>query len=113
MRLQINLSKDEALAFKNFAAVCKPEEVSDEDFMKTVFLTGIESLNQQLADLVQKYAKENKAELEASGITVLEADDGQIKLASTEDLETQTSGAGSVKDSLLHDEEIRKHIDKE
>ena len=113
MRLQINLSKDEALAFKNFAGVCKPEEVSDEDFMKTVFLTGIEGLNKQLAYLVQKYAKENKDELEASGITVLEADDGQIKLASTEDLETQTSGAGSIKDSLLHDEEIRKHIDKE
>ena len=93
MRLQINLSKDEALAFKNFASICKPEEVSDEDFMKTVFLTGIESLNKQLADLVQKYAKENKEELAASGITVLEADDGQIKLAETSQLEKDVSGA--------------------
>ena len=79
MRLQINLSKDEAIAFKNFASVCKPEEVSDEDFLKTVFLTGI---------------------------------DGQIKLASTEEIETQTSGAGSVKDTVLHDDEIRKHTKK-
>jgi len=106
MRLQINLSKDEALAFKNFASVCKPEEVSDEDFMKTVFLTGIESLNKQLADLVQKYAKENKEELAASGITVLEADDGQIKLASTEDLAANASGS-------MPTDEIKKYTDKE
>lgn len=113
MRLQVNLSKDEAIAFKNFASICKPQEVSDEDFIKTIFLTGIEGLNQQLADLVKKYAKENKEELAASGITVLESDDGEIKLASTKVIELETSGAGSVKDSVLHDDEIRKHMKKE
>ena len=112
MRLQINLSKDEAIAFKNFAAVCKPQEVSDEDFMNTVFLTGIEGMNQQLADLVKKYAKENKEELALSGITVLEADDGEIKLASTEDLASQASGAGTIADNVLHDDAIRKHTTK-
>tara|TARA_R110000744_G_scaffold318431_1_gene424885 strand:- start:420 stop:839 length:420 start_codon:yes stop_codon:yes gene_type:complete len=112
MRLQINLSKDEALAFKNFASVCKPGEVSDEDFLKTVFLTGIEGMNQQLADLVKKYAKENKEELASSGITVLEDEDGEIKLASTEDLASQASGAGTIEGSLLHDDEIRKHTTK-
>jgi|TARA_R110001583_G_C5528097_1_gene398290 hypothetical protein len=112
MRLQINLSKDEAIAFKNFASVCKPEEVSDEDFLKTVFLTGIEGMNQQLADLVKKYAKENKEDLASSGITVLEGDDGEIKLASTEDLASQASGAGTIADNVLHDDAIRKHTNK-
>ena len=92
MRLQINLSKDEALAFKNFGAVCKPEEVSDDDFLKTIFLTGIEAMNQELADLVKKYAKENKEELAASGITVLEDEDGDIKLADSSLLEEDASG---------------------
>ena len=112
MRLQINLSKDEAIAFKNFASVCKPEEVSDEDFLKTVFLTGIEGMNQQLADLVKKYAKENKEDLASSGITVLEDEDGEIKLASTEDLASQASGAGTIADNVLHDDAIRKHTNK-
>ena len=76
MKLQIKLSKDEALAFKNFASVCKPEEVSDDDFIKTVFVTGIEALNKQLAEMVSKYAAENKEELAASGITVIEEDGG-------------------------------------
>ena len=49
MRLQINLSKDEAVAYKNFADVCKPEDITDSDFMKTVFITGVEAMNKQLA----------------------------------------------------------------
>ena len=53
MRLQINLTKDEALAYKNFADVCKPMEIPDSDFMKTIFLTGIESMNKELAELIK------------------------------------------------------------
>ena len=83
MKLQIKLSKDEATAFKNFASVCKPEEISDDDFIKTVFVTGIEALNQQLAQMVQQYASENKEELAASGITVIENEDGGVRLEET------------------------------
>ena len=92
MRLQINLNKDEAQAYKNFGAVCQPEGVSDNDFLKTIFLTGIEAMNRELADLVKKYAKENKEELALSGITVLEDEDGDIKLAPTEVLKAELSG---------------------
>ena len=92
MKLQIKLSKDEAQAFKNFSDVCKPNEITDDEFIKTVFITGIESLNKQLAEMVQKYAAENKEELAASGITVIEEEDG-IKLAETAKLETQVSGS--------------------
>jgi len=93
MKLQIKLSKDEALAFKNFADVCKPQEITDESFIKTVFVTGIEALNKQLSDMVQKYASENKEELAASGITVIENEDGQVKLAETAVLEHDISGS--------------------
>ena len=92
MKLQVKLSKDEAIAYKNFADVCKPQEITDEDFIKTVFVTGIESLNKQLSEMVQKYASENKEELAASGITVIENEDGQVKLAETAVLEHDISG---------------------
>lgn len=81
MKLQVKLSKDEATAFKNFADVCKPQEISLDDFVKTIFLTGVEAMNRQLAELVRKYAVENKEELAASGITVIEGEDGGIRLA--------------------------------
>jgi len=93
MKLQIKLSKDEAIAYKNFAEVVKPQEITDDDFMKTVFVTGIESLNKQLSDMVQKYASENKEELAASGITVIENEDGQVKLAETAVIEHDMSGS--------------------
>ena len=98
MKLQIKLDKDQALAFKNFTTVCKPEEVSDNDFIKTIFLTGVEAMNKELAELVKEYAKENKEELAASGITVLEGEDGQIQLADTTVYETDLSGASSPVD---------------
>jgi pantothenate kinase type III len=88
MKIQIKLSKDEAEAFKNFSNLVKPEEISDDDFMKTVFVTGCEALNQQLSQMVQQYAKENQAELESSGITVVEGEDGQVQLMESEKVET-------------------------
>jgi len=111
MKLQIKLSKDEAVAFKNFADVCKPEDITDDDFIKTVFITGIESLNQQLSDMVQKYAAENKDELAASGITVIENEDGVVRLAETEAINNDMSGAPNIKENVLHDDEIRKYTE--
>jgi uncharacterized protein (DUF342 family) len=87
MKIQIKLSKDEAEAFKNFSQMVKPEEVSDDDFMKTVFVAGCEALNRQLQQLVQKYAVENQEELAASGITVVEGDDGQVQLMDSDKVE--------------------------
>lgn len=84
MKLNIKLSKDEAEAFKNFTNVVKPEEVSDEDFMKTIFVTGCEALNQQLNAMVQQYAKANQEELASSGITVVEGEDGNVTLRDAE-----------------------------
>ena len=113
MRIQINLSKDEAQAYKNFAQLVRPNDVSDADFLKTVFLTGIEGLNRELAELVQKYALENKDELASSGITVLEGDDGTVKLADTRVLEHDLSGEGNLKNNDLPDGTIRKHVKKD
>ena len=84
MKINIKLSKDEAEAFKNFSTVVKPEEISDDDFMKTIFVTGCEALNAQLTNLVQQYAKENQEELASSGITVVEGEDGSVKLMDAE-----------------------------
>jgi len=92
MKLQIKLSKDEAVAYKNFATACKPQEITDDDFIKTVFVTGFETLNKQLAEMVQKYASENKEELASSGITVFEDSDGEVRLAETAVLENDMSG---------------------
>ena len=52
VRLIINLDKDQTLAFNNFKKVCKPDEVSDDKFIKTIFLMGVETMNNQLQDVL-------------------------------------------------------------
>jgi len=89
MKIQIKLSKDEAEAYKNFSQGIKPEELSDQDFMKTIFFKGCETLHAELQGLMQKFAKENQEELEASGIMVVEGEDGDVKLMSAEKSEPQ------------------------
>jgi len=110
MKLQIKLSKDEAIAYRNFAEVCKPEDITDSDFMKTVFITGIEAMNKQLAEMVQAYASENREELAASGITVLDQEDGSVKLAPTEVINKEISGAPTIKEGVLHDAAIEESM---
>lgn len=84
MKIHIDLNKDEAEAYKNFADMSKPNGITDNDFMKTIFMMGWEALHMKLAETVKRYALENKEELASSGITVMEGEDGEIKLTETE-----------------------------
>lgn len=84
MKLQFKLSKEEAEAFKNFTEVCKPNDISDDQWLKTIMFMGVEAANNRLSEMVQQYAKDNKDELEASGITVLEDNEGNVSLQDSE-----------------------------
>lgn len=64
MKLQIKLSKVEAQAFKNFAEVVKPDEISDADFLKSVFKIGLEEMENKLMSAVEKHAEENNIDLD-------------------------------------------------
>ena len=100
MKITVNLNQEESVGWKNFAQICKPDDIPQEQFMKAVFLAGVEALNKDLAEMVKKYAKENKEELAASGITVIEGDDGDVQLADS----TTLSG-----DAGVERETKRKH----
>lgn len=86
MKIHIDLNQEEAEAYKNFAEMSKPNGVTDNDFIKTIFMMGWEALHMKLAETVKRYALENKEELAASGISVVEGEDGEISLAETEAL---------------------------
>ncbi len=65
MKLQVKLSKLEAQAYKNFAEVVKPDEISDADFIKSVFKIGLEEMENRLMSAVEKHAEEHNIDLEA------------------------------------------------
>ena len=89
MKINIKLSKDEAEAYKNFATSIKPDQINDNDFMKTIFFKGCEKLHTELQELTQRFAKENKEELASSGITVVEGENGDVKLMTAKKSESQ------------------------
>jgi len=90
MKFQIKLNKNESESFKIFSETVKPEEVSQDDFVKSIFLTGIEAMNQKIMSMVEEYAKENpeefKAQLvdmkdtEASGSPEVESKGSEIEI---------------------------------
>ena len=90
MKFQIKLNKNESESFKIFSETVKPEEVSQDDFVKSIFLTGIESMNQKIMSMVEEYANKNpedfKAQLvemqdmEASGVPEEETKGSKIEI---------------------------------
>ena len=72
MKVTIKLNKDEAEGFKNWSTHVKPDELSQEDFVKQVFFNGIEYLNLKLQDVAKKIMEDQnlREQLEALGINV-------------------------------------------
>ena len=62
MKLGIKLSKNETEAFKNFSEVIKPTSLSDEDFLRAVFLNGMKAMQEEVVREVKKYHDENPEE---------------------------------------------------
>ena len=85
MRIQINLSKDEAEAVRNFKEIFGAQGVSDDQFMHHVFMMGLQALDSQLQQQFAEYVAANKEELAASGITVIENEDGGVSLVESEE----------------------------
>ena len=74
MKFQIKLNKVETESFKVFSETVKPEEVSQDDFVKSIFLTGIEAMNQKIMSMVEEYAKENPEDFKAQMVEMQDAE---------------------------------------
>ena len=88
MKFQIKLNKVETESFKVFSETVKPEEVSQDDFVKSIFLTGIEAMNQKIMSMVEEYAQKNP-------------DDFKAQLVEMQDMEASGTSGVEVKGSNL------------
>ena len=76
MKLQIKLNREQSEAFTNFSNTLKPEDATDEQWLQMIFFTGCETINTKVYEMAQEYAEQQAEELEASGINIIEGDDG-------------------------------------
>jgi hypothetical protein len=69
MKFQLKLNQEEAEAFKNFAGNVKPDEITMNDFVRSIFFNGVRSLEEQLTTNLVSHMEQNREEYEASGFT--------------------------------------------
>ena len=69
MKFQLKLNQEEAEAFKRFASNVKPDEITMNDFIRSIFFNGVRSLEAQLTTNLVKHMENNREEYEASGFT--------------------------------------------
>ena len=68
LKFQIKFKEDEAVAFKNYAKIFKDPALPMDDFIRVVFFTGMEALNEQVVAKVKAEMEENSKDLEKVGI---------------------------------------------
>jgi hypothetical protein len=68
MKIQFNLTKEEGEAFQNFFKVVSQPDMTEEQFSKTAFMIGLQSMEraiiQRMSEEAQKQAESEDAEPE-------------------------------------------------
>ena len=72
MKVQFNLTKEEGDAFKNFFNVINQGGLSEEEFTKTAFMVGLQSMERAVISRMAEEAE--KAEGEAQEPEIVEED---------------------------------------
>ena len=62
MKLQFNLSKEEATAFKNFFNAVNVNDNTEEEFIKAAFILGLRSMEATILENLAKAEAEQGAE---------------------------------------------------
>ena len=68
MKIQIKMGAEETQAFNNFMTELRPDHVSVDDFVRTLFYKGVEKFQEELFEKMQKYMEEHKDEIDASAL---------------------------------------------
>ena len=94
IKLQFNLDKDEALAFKNFSDMFQPllaakkglevEKYGQDQFIRDVFIQGFNAINMEFTSFMNQAISENEEELRELGAEVVHNEDGSVSLKETE-----------------------------
>lgn len=98
MKLQFNLDKDEALAFKNFSDMFQPllaakkgitsDKYSQDQFIRDVFIQGFNAINTEFTSFMNQAMLENEDELKELGAEVIHHEDGSVSLKDAEGVTT-------------------------
>lgn len=69
MKIQLKLNQEESEAFTNFANNAKPEHISLDDFIRSIFFAGVRVVEEQLTANLVAHMEANREEFEKQGFT--------------------------------------------
>ena len=64
MKVTLKFSKDEAEGFNNFCKLAKPENITQDNFVKFLFYKGVEALQKDLVKSLEEYREKHPEEYE-------------------------------------------------
>ena len=82
MKITFKLSKDEAEAFQSFQNQTKPDEISEDKFIKSIFFLGLTTLE---TNLTHKIAEEMAKHTEGEEVSIPDEGDVTESVPSEED----------------------------
>jgi len=85
MKIQFNLSEEEANAFKNFYTAINVNDVSEEEFTKSAFMIGLQAMERMIIENTLRAQKE-AAEQQGEAPEIVE-DEPEIVENGTEETE--------------------------
>jgi transketolase len=62
MKVTLKFNRDEAEGFSNFCKLAKPENLSQDDFVKFIFYKGVEALQNDFSAKLEQFKQENPEE---------------------------------------------------
>jgi len=68
MKIQIKMGAEETQAFNNFMTELRPDHVTVDDFVRTLFYKGVEKFQEELFQKMQNYMEEHKDDIDASAL---------------------------------------------
>ena len=87
MKITIKLSQTEGDSFFNFLNMIKPDSVPQDTFIKSIFLKGVQKLQEELSEAINDYAEENPGQVEEM---VRQAEEeGEVEVLENETVATE------------------------
>lgn len=84
MKITLKFGSDEALGFTNFCKLAKPENMSQDDFVKFLFYKGVEALQKDFAAKVEEFRLNNPdeyAKLKSEAESMSSPEEGSVTIA--------------------------------
>jgi hypothetical protein len=80
MKFQIKLDKQETEGFMEFSNSLKPEQMPDDEWIRSIFYKGLEKIQEDIMESMRKYMEEHQDDIDTSAMELMQDASGAIEI---------------------------------